>query len=94
MVSNGHNKMSLFLCVEGRTSATASQLYVFQNNSEIVVFYYFSAKGDRGGSEGEDDLEELTDSAEESEENEEPTQPPVTTTHATTSTPSARKSGE
>lgn len=53
----------------------------------------FSAKGERGGSDGEEDLEEITDSAEESEENEEHAPPPVTTAQVTTPTPSVRHTG-
>lgn len=53
----------------------------------------FSAKGERGGSEGEEDLEEITDSAEESDENDEQVPPPATTAQVTTPTPSVRHTG-
>lgn len=57
------------------------------------MVFYLSAKGERGGSDGEEDLEEITDSAEESDENEEHAPPPVTTTQVTTPTPSVRHTG-
>ena len=55
--------------------------------------YCFSAKGERGGSEGEEDLEEITDSAEESDENDEQAPPPATTAQVTTPTPAVRHTG-
>jgi len=53
----------------------------------------FSAKGERGGSEGEEDLDEITTSAEETDENDEHAPPAVTTAQVTTPTPSVRHTG-
>lgn len=59
----------------------------------VALIVYYSAKGDRGGSEGDEDLEEMTDSAEESEENEDNSPPPVTTPQVATPTPPAKRPG-
>ena len=59
----------------------------------VALTVYYSAKGDRGGSEGDEDLEEMTDSAEESDENEDNPPPPVTTPQVATPTPPAKRPG-
>ena len=61
--------------------------------SIVALFVYYSAKGDRGGFEGDEDLEEMTDSAEESEENEDNLPPSVTTPQVATPTPPAKRPG-